>query len=342
MKTPEPESVRVGPVSAVPELLHKHASEPVEQILAEVGLDLALFDNPDNSISFVKVGQLFNLCAIRTGIPHFGHMVGLQAAPASLGQLAELAVHAPNVGSALYSMILHVCINDRGGVPTLTTEDDIAKLGYAIYIPMHKGARQVYSASLTIICNLLRSMCGGTWNPSEVRFSATRPKDIKPYQSYFKSTLTFESGEDALVFPKHWLHHPLPNADIELHNLAVERLTTVEMSMHIDFEEEMRSLLRPLIATQHSSAEHVARMLALHPRTLNRRLKDKGTTLRKMVGEIRYEMAKQLLDESDIPLLNISNTLGYSDASVFTHAFQRWSGMSPSAWRKNQMDSIVT
>jgi AraC-like DNA-binding protein len=74
-------------------------------------------------------------------------------------------------------------------------------------------------------------------------------------------------------------------------------------------------------------------MLSLHPRTLNRRLEDCGTTLRHIIGEIRYEIAKQLLADSNMSVIAISTLLGYADASVFTRAFRRWSGMTPTAWR---------
>lgn len=76
IKTPEEGCVRVGPIAAIPALLEEHARETPEQILAEVGIDLALFDDPENSISFAKIGQLFKLCVERTGLPHFGLLVG--------------------------------------------------------------------------------------------------------------------------------------------------------------------------------------------------------------------------------------------------------------------------
>ena len=334
LKVPDPGSVRVGPVAAIPALLRKHANEPPEQILAEVGLDLALFEDPDNSISFVDVGRLLNLCAKRTGLAHFGLLVGQQAGPAAVGQLAELMAHAPNVGTALHSMILHVCLNDRGAVPTLTSEDGIAKLGNAVYIPMHEGIRQISDASLAIVCNLLRALCGETWAPAEVRFSHSAPRNNKPYEVFFRSPLVFEAEENALVFPARWLQQPLPGADIKQHILTVKRLTTIEAGMGIDFQEQVYSILRPLIVSQTCSSEHLARMLSMHPRTLNRRLQDQGTSYREIVGKLRFEVAKQFLLDTNMSLIKISTLLGYADASVFTRAFRHWAGITPSAWRE--------
>ena len=325
--------VRVGPVAAVPALLQIYADDPAEQILAEVGLELELFEDPENDIPFVTVGRLLNLCAKRTGLPHFGLLLGQQGDLEKLGQFGELAIYAPTVESALHGMILHTCSNDRGGVPTLTSKNGVAKLGYAIYVPMHEGASQIYNTSITIIYNLLRSMCGESFTATEVRFSRSRPSDIKPYETFFQAPLIFEADEDAIVFSDHWLKKSLPGSNIEQHNDVLKRLTIIESEMGIDFIEELHMILRPLVVSQCSSTEHVARMLSLHPRTLNRRLEDCGTTLRHIIGEIRYEIAKQLLADSNMSVIAISTLLGYADASVFTRAFRRWSGMTPTAWR---------
>ena len=327
------ESVRVGPVSAIPALLEQYANEPVEQILAEAGVDLELFENPENSISFDSVGRLLDLSAKKTGISHFGLLVAQNAETRTLGDLIELAKYAPNAGSALYSMIVHVCINDRGGVPTLHVNNGIARLGYAIYVPVQKGIRLVYSASLAIMCNIMRALCGESWAPSEVLFSHSRPADIKPYQAFFQAPLIFEADEDALVFPEHWLFHALPNPDKSQHDKTVDRLNTIEAGMGIDLLEEMRSVIRPLIVSQSCKIEQVAGILSMHPRTLNRRLKELNTSFREIIGEMRYEIAKQMLRDEGISILKISNTLAYSDPSEFTRAFKRWSGMTPSAWR---------
>jgi AraC-like DNA-binding protein len=130
------------------------------------------------------------------------------------------------------------------------------------------------------------------------------------------------------------LRLPLPGADIQQHIIALKRLTTIEAGMGIDFQEQIYSILRPLIISQTCSSEHLARILSLHPRTLSRRLKDHGTTYREIVGKLRYEVAKQLLLDTNMSLIKISTTLDYNDASVFTRAFRRWSGITPSAWRE--------
>ena len=333
IKVPEAGCVRVGPISAIPDLLRAHARKTPEQILAEVGLDLALFENPENSISYVKAGQLLKLCVKHTGIPYFGLLVGQKAGPDSLGRLSEFGIHSPNVESALHNMILHLCIHDRGGIPTLTSNNATVILGYAIYQAMQGGSSQICVIAITNICNIMRSLCGDSWAPSQVLFAHSQPDNLHPYTSFFNAKVTFNADINAVVFPDRWLRKLIPGANPEQYSTLVQELTTIKSHMHVDILEQVRSLMYPLIVSGKCSEEQLAQMLSIHPRTLNRRLKERETTFRSLVADIRYEISKQLLAESRTSIMGISTILGYADASVFTRAFRRWSGFSPNAWR---------
>jgi hypothetical protein len=52
-----------------------------------------------------------------------------------------------------------------------------------------------------------------------------------------------------------------------------------------------------------------------------------------VAGEIRFEIACELLENTDMALSQVAAALQYSERSAFTRAFRRWSGQSPSAWR---------
>ena len=330
---PEAGCVRVGPISAIPALLREHARETPEQILAEVGIDLTLFEDPENSISFAKIGQLFKLCVKHTGLQHFGLLVGQHAGSNVLGRLGEFAIHSPDVGSALNNMILHLCIHDRGAIPTLTTSNDTAILGYAIYQPMQGGASQVCMAAMAINCNIMRALCGEAWSPSQVLFTQAQPDDIHPHTSFFNAKLIFNSDVNALVFPDRWLHKSIPGADAQQYRALVKEMTTIKSKVDINLLEQIRAILHPLIVSGNCSEMHLAKILSMHPRKLNRRLKEQETTFRSLVADTRYEISKQLLADSSISILRISTILGYTDASIFTRAFRRWSGMAPTTWR---------
>jgi AraC-like DNA-binding protein len=109
-----------------------------------------------------------------------------------------------------------------------------------------------------------------------------------------------------------------------------------------EFSDDIRRLLRVRLTGDRCSAEDMADLLAVHRRTLSRRLKDSGAGYRDIPNEIRFEIARQLLRDTEVPLGQIAAALDYSEASAFTRAFRRWSGETPTAWRSHsKMDGEV-
>jgi AraC-like DNA-binding protein len=101
-----------------------------------------------------------------------------------------------------------------------------------------------------------------------------------------------------------------------------------------DLVEKLRRSLRVLLLHRVVSGDAVAEMLAMHRRTLNRRLKTLGTTFREVLEEVRFEAACQLLGATHLALDDVAAALGYAGVSPFTRAFRRSSGTSPGQWRR--------
>jgi AraC-like DNA-binding protein len=66
---------------------------------------------------------------------------------------------------------------------------------------------------------------------------------------------------------------------------------------------------------------------------LGRHLAGSGIGLRQLVDEGRFEIARQMLEDSAMDVSQIAGMLDYADASAFTRAFRRWSGTTPAQWR---------
>jgi AraC-like DNA-binding protein len=97
--------------------------------------------------------------------------------------------------------------------------------------------------------------------------------------------------------------------------------------------EDLRRVLRTELLRDACSAATVARHFSMHRRTLNRHLRTEGFAFRQVANEIRFEIACELLENTDMALSQVAAILRYSELSAFTRAFRRWSGQSPSAWR---------
>ena len=98
--------------------------------------------------------------------------------------------------------------------------------------------------------------------------------------------------------------------------------------------EELPAVMRRGLLSEEFSAREIAGVFGLHERTLHRRLQSAGTSFRRELDSARMCVGEQLLGSPSLPVIDVASALGYADSSGFIRAFQRWSGCSPSAWRK--------
>jgi len=325
-------TVRIGLVIAIPEVLASLGANPAE-VLGEVGLELKLFDDPDSRISYVARGRLLAHCAQRTGCAHFGLLVGQRASLRSFGLIGLLARSAQDAGSALRSLVRHFHYQARGAVLALEVDGDLAVLSYESYQLQAAATDLVGDGAVAIAFNILRELCGPDWMPIELRFVHRRPSDVAPFRQFFRAPLRFDAEQYAVVFSATWLARALPGTDPDLRRLLQEQIDKLEHQHEDDFAEQVRSMLRHALVTGYSGADQIAALFSVDRRTLNRRLNAQGTGFQQILDEVSFEIARQMLTDSAMDIVQVADLLGYANASAFTRAFRRWSGDTPAAWR---------
>ena len=303
-----------------------------DPVIREAGLDPRLFDDGKNVIPHAALGRLLTLCVARTHCPHFGLLVGQRATILSLGMVGRLMQHSETVGDALRALVSNLSIQNRGSVPALTISGDTALFTFSVYQRDAESADQISDGSLAVAVNSLRALGGAGWNPAEVLLPRAAPADSEPYRRHFRAPIRFNQEVATLVFPARDLKIRIAAADPMLRALLEERIQKLK-DPRSEFSDDIRRLLRTRLTSNRWSAEDIADVLGMHRRTLSRHLQGSGMSYRAIVNEIRFEIARQLLEDTEVPLGQIAAALGYSEASAFTRAFRRWSGQTPTAWR---------
>ena len=326
-------TVRVAALLGVAPLLRERGIDPAE-VLSGLGLDVTTLNHADNRIRYRTAALLIQRCAELTACPHFGLLVGQRDDVLTLGMLGELMLKSPTVGSALRCLLLHLHLQTRGGVPTHSHEGPIATLGYAIYLRDVAGTAQAYDLVMAFEFNILRALCGPRWLPHEVSFSHVAPKDLQPYRQYFRAPLRFDADRSEIRFDAAWLERALPGHDVAAHRSLQHDLAQQLMVTPDDCAEQVRRALRTMILGGRGSEAHVCELMSLPERSLRRALALQGTSFRAIVDEARFEVARQLLADTDMSTNEIADALDYADASGFTRAFRRWTGTPPAAWRR--------
>ena len=290
-------TVRIGPAAPIPDLLRRLGADPA-RVFREAGVDVELFDDPDNLISYAARGRLLRHCVAATGCQHFTHLLCQPAGLHSLGLVGLLVKYSPDAGTALRSLVRHFHLHASGAALNLTVERDQATFSFDVYQAQIEGIDQVGDGAVTMMFNVMRALCGRAWKPVEIQFAHRKPQDVDPYRRYFQAPLLFDAEQYALVFPARWLDKSLPEADLEVRRLLQKQIDAIEVGHVDDFPAQIRSVLRTALLTSQAGADQVAALFSMHSRTLNRRLHVFGTSFRKLVDESRYEIARQMLENS--------------------------------------------
>lgn len=322
----EEASQRVGWLTEVPGLLRELGADPAA-VVASAGLDPDALDTSDNWIAFVPIGPLLKDCAAKTGCEHFGLLLAQRMRIAQLGLPGQLALHSPTLGAALRIFAVYQHLNSHGLATFLLEKDGVAMLCPVVYQRGAKHVGQIYDVLAAGALTFIRELCGARWRPERVLFSHSKPADASAYRRVFQAPCQFDAERTALVFPSSLLDRRLAGADPERLRILEAQAQTRGEDSELAFR--LRRTLRTLLLGQGVSAVQVARLLSMHRRTLNRRLKAEGTTFQALLDEVRFDTACQLLDTARIPITEIAVSLGYAETSAFSRAFRRWSGATP-------------
>lgn len=86
----------------------------------------------------------------------------------------------------------------------------------------------------------------------------------------------------------------------------------------------------------HSSLaiDDIATDLGLSKRTLQRRLQQQDANFAQLRDSLRFHYAIRFLIDQHMSVDTVSKSLDFSDRTSFTNAFKRWTGLSPSVFRK--------
>src|ERR671913_321598 len=270
-----PGYIQLGVAEEIEPTLRDFGIDP-GPIIREAGLDPGLFDDGANIIPHAALGRLLTLCVARSNCPYFGLLVGRRATILSLGMVGRLMQHSDTLGDALRNLVSSLSIQNRGSVPALAIRGDTALFTFSIYQADVESADQISDGSLAVAVNAVRALGGADWNPTEVLLPRAAPADSEPYRRHFRAPIRFNQEIATIVFPARDLDLPVAGADPVLRGLLEERIRQLKGSPGSQFTDDIRRLLRTRLAGNRCSADDIAHLMAMHRRTLSRRLRGGG------------------------------------------------------------------
>lgn len=249
-----------------------------------------------------------------------------------LGLVGELTLNCDTVGEALTTLVAYHQLNSQGGSTYMVERDRSVELGYVVFHPEVDETAALLDAVMAMGTRFLRELCGETWNPTEVHLPRSQPHSAAKYREYFRAPVRFNSERALLVFDRQVLHWPVAGASAD-HRAGLEAWA-LRFSDR-GFVHRVYRAVRMQLLHGSCGGDGIAQQLLMQRRTFNRRLECCGLTYQTVLDEVRYSVGRQLLRDTDLPVIDIAAALGYGDSGNFSRAFRRWSGQAPAIWRRD-------
>ena len=189
-----------------------------------------------------------------------------------------------------------------------------------------------YDAAAGLANNIMKQFCGTSFRALEYRLPYPQPADLSCYAVLGAEQLRFDAPAMQMCFDPGLLERRLPGRRDELRSLLEGYFVRHGAGNPVSTGRKVEDLIRRLLPTGDCTLPVIAETLSITVRTLQARLDQEQTSFRRLLEQVRREIATYHLRRGDMPLTQLAMVLGYSELSAFSRSFRRWYGVSPRQW----------
>jgi AraC-like DNA-binding protein len=258
-----------------------------------------------------------------------------------IGMLYYVAASSQQFGNALERLDRYVRLADEALVVRIVEGSGCrVRLSY-VGVPRHMD-RHLMESFAVVLLRLCRQLVGKKIVPLAASFVHNR-SDGRKMERILGCDVSFNAPEDAICFDASVVDLPLVGYDPHLNELMVkccEDAIAARASNLSRFRTEVENTVAPLLPHGEAQASTVAKKMCLSERTFARRLAVEGVSFGEILDQMRRDLATRYLEEN-LQTSQIAWRLGFQQPSAFSHAWRRWTGTSPSEFRRGSQMSTT-
>jgi AraC-like DNA-binding protein len=311
----------------------RHIGLTPAAVLRQSRLPAAIHDGEKNLVTTAQFFALWRAIGELNPDPAAGLLLASRLTPEHYHPATVAALHARNYRDALDRVARYkqLCCPEE---VNLTVRNGEGTIETVWLYPEGDEPALLTDASFASFIELGRRGTQRPVNPKRVELKRA-PEATGVHERFFKCPVNFHARRNRLVLRSADLELPFAthNADLlEMLNPQLEKALEGQRA-GAQIREQVKWVLKRLLAGNRPDVLLVARELGLSSRTLQRRITDEGATFRQLLLEARQELVHQYLAQSSIEINEAAYLLGYEDPNSFYRAFRSWEGTTPAHWR---------
>jgi AraC-like DNA-binding protein len=295
---------------------------------------------PTDRIELDKADALLEIVIPLIHDPAFGLQVARCWHPSNLGVLGYAWLSSSTLRTGLRRLErYHRLVGERGA-----TEIEEVPRGIKVRFWANRGdpaevpvAAVAVDMAIALLLDMCRMNAGAALRPVAVSLRRKTPESTDPYTRFFGCPVQFGATENTFLLSREDADSLLPSSNKQLASvfdkMLGEELAQLDKS---DVVARCRAAVLECLTSGEASEEDTAKQLHMSPRTLQRKLAETKLTYQQLVDETRKDLALRYIDDAKRSISDITFSLGFSQPSVFTRAFKRWTGVTPTDYRASR------
>jgi len=304
-------------------------------LLRHAGIEPQALNQLTAFVSFERLADLLERSATVLHCPDFGLRLAERQDIGILGTLAVAMRHSRTLGEALQSASKYLEVYNAAIAFTVRTgqPEGRARLEFSLLPRHHLRWAQTAEHGVGVTLRIVTLLSEGRCNLQHVWLPHPAVATMASYRARFDVPVAFRADMAALAVDEADLDLPISENIQDLHEVATryleDRLSRGPASVSV----QVRKAIEALLGTGTCSNVEVASALHLHARSLQRRIREEGTTFEAIKDDVRRDLARRYLSQPDLSLAQISTLLGYSEQSAFGRSCRRWFDLTPREMR---------
>lgn len=304
-------------------------------VFEQAGLDPSKWNEPGARFDERRLDHAWVIATELTDDPCIGLRVGDYLSPASLHALGFAWLASDSLYDGFSRLVRYFRVLSDAVELELALTGQECRLSVGRVLYRARSHEQAQDSMWSAILRLCRISTSDEFAPLALHLERPEPPCVSDFYALFRAPIEFGAERDMMVFDRNQAERSLPTSNHILardnDRVVADYLAALDES---SFADQVRLRLVETLPKGAVEAEELAHGMNLSLRTLQRRLADEGTNYTALLEEARQELALRFIAEAKISIKETTYMLGFSEPANFARAFRRWTGVSPTEYRK--------
>lgn len=329
--------VRAASLRGFVPLVRELGGDP-DDLMRRFGIDPAVLREGDGLIPITAHDLMLDAAARELSTPDLGLRLAGAQDLSILGPLAVAIEASGTVSEALECVTRFLFVHSPA--LRIAVEDDPSGVRGIVAITYRKELRespyspQAMELGMGLLCRIAAELIGTDEGLRSVDLPHSPMSPLGRYAEIFFAPVRFHTAVAALRVNRQILDRRFRNADVAIRRIAMDHLNREHQDPSERISVRVRRLLAETVGTTGHGLADVARLMGVHPRTLQRALASEGTTYEDVLDDVRRVAALRLITTTDVALVQVATMVGFASQSTLTRAVRRWTGVTPRELRR--------